>query len=72
MIFNLTRQQLEDKRAALAKEGVLLEGDSGTVTKQGVVLVFTYGEPSLIVTVKDYGGHPSFFVDRRVKNWFKH
>lgn len=72
MTFNLTRQQLEEKRAALAKEGVQLDGDSGTVTKEGVTITFTYGEPSLIVAVTNYGGHPSFFVNHAVKNWFSH
>lgn len=72
MTFALTRQQLEAKRAELAAQGIQLEGDSGTVSKQGVTITFTYGEPSLIVTVTNYGGHPSFFVNHAVSSWFKH
>ena len=71
MTLTYSRTQLEAIRARLANEGVVLTGDSGTVCKEGVTIVFTYGEPSLIVTVTNYGGHPHFFVDHAVKAWFK-
>lgn len=71
MTFQLTRQQLEAKRALLASEGVVLTGDFGKITDKEVTIQFSYGEPNLIVTVLDYGGHPSFIVNHIVSNWFR-
>jgi len=72
MTFTLTRQQLEAKRSQLASQGVELTGDSGKIEKNGVTVQFTYGEPTLVVTVLDFGGHPSFFVNHAISGWFKH
>jgi len=75
MTFTLTPDQFDACRAKLAAiQGVTIQsvaGDAGTVEAQGVVANFAYFAPTLTVTVVDYGGHPSFFVNHAIKGWFK-
>ncbi len=75
MTFTLTPDQFDACRAKLAAvQGVTIQavtGDAGTVEAQGVVAEFTYAAPTLTVTVTNYGGHPSFFVNHSIKGWFR-
>lgn len=72
MTFTLTRQQLESKRSELATKGVQIVGDSGNFSDKGVSIQYTYAEPTLIVTVLDFGGHAHFIVNHIVSDWFHH
>ena len=73
MTFLLTRTEFDSKRLTLKSDGIVVpDGDSGTLSFQGVTAIFSYSEPQtlLTITVTDYGGHLRFFVDAAIKHWF--
>jgi hypothetical protein len=67
----LTRAQLEAARIKLAVQGVGLIGDSGTVSHDGVIVDYTYQEPTLSVTIAKKPLVLSLgFVEGRIRQWF--
>lgn len=73
MTFSLNRTEFDSKRLTLKSEGIVVpDGDSGTLSFQGVTAIFSYSEPDTLLTIAviDYGGHMRFFVDAAIKHWF--
>ena len=71
LLFTLTRAQLEAKRTALAAQNVVLTGDSGQVSEDGVTLQFDYAEPSLRIDVLHKPGLlPEGILENKIKEWF--
>lgn len=71
MEFNLTRDQLEKARTALAAQDVHLTGDKGDISSKGVQITYDYTEPKLTIVIVDGGGYPMFLVKHKINDWFK-
>lgn len=74
MTFTLTRAQFTADQQSLTSHGVSALGDNGTLTAQGVTISYAYAEPTLTVTVTDYGPHSSWIakkvVNHTIQSWF--
>jgi hypothetical protein len=69
--LNQTRVQFEANKVKLKTFGVNIDGDSGELVHDGVIVDFSYSEPTLTITEKK---HPVFvsdgFVRGKILAWF--
>lgn len=71
MIFNLSADQFRLCRLKLEAAGLTLPTEpQGEIVAKGVTVKYAYSEPTLTVSVIDYGGNIHFFVDHTIRGWF--
>ena len=71
MTLTLTRPQLEAARTKLLSQGVLLVGDSGSVTHDGVMITYAYFGGTLTVEVRKKPIiFSDAFVESKISKWF--
>jgi len=70
--INISRSDLESKRAKLADSGFPILGDSGTVTRFKITLDYSYNErlETLTFVIIEKPRLVSFvFVENRIRDW---
>lgn len=67
----ITRPQLQAKKAVLAQNGIVIDGDSGTVDSHGVTVDYTYdGETLALTVVKKPFFCPESAVEDKLREFF--
>ena len=71
MTLTLTRSQFDAASAKLLKQGVILNGDSGSITKEGVMITYAYFGDTLTIEVRK---KPFFvsdsLIESTISKWF--
>lgn len=74
MTFTLTREQFEQKKQELAiSQGIVVIGDSSTLSHSGVTVMYSYNQPTSTLTIA-ITSRPFLIsraaVESRIRQWF--
>ena len=70
MVFNLTPEQFEKKKAELSQKGITVTGNDGVIDHEGFKADYHYDGSKLTLNIDHEPHIPFVNIDKKITSWF--